>query len=537
MPTQLYNNERIYSYAACDYLHQILDLMGIVVTDPPYSGTELNRLDYLIGLLLDNWGSPGGGGPFWNLNGNTVPSEKFIGTVNNYAFPVRVNNSEVWAWETNGTITRGSVLWSIASGTSTSWGYNAGAALPSGANNVMIGYQSGQTLSSGTSNTFVGANSGILVTTGIQNTMVGAGAGGSTTGDKNAYFGYNAGTHQTTGVFNVELGAYAGRNFFSGYAASAYNANVFIGQGAGDGAKSGSYNIFIGLSGGYNFQDGNRNILIGNTVISTSYGAGDITNPWPATNTSDTLGFGNRVQFTASNQIVFGSETYRYNEVFFGEGTASTAPQSFTYARTNASGGSVSGATTYIAVSRATGAGISGNIVFQWALSPGGGTPTTLASLQTGWTFVGENGYLKGTNITDDGSGLRIQSGSALPSGNNLELSGNAGSVVIGDAAGAANNTRGIYYDNYKSYQFTTGSDGLWVYWNAEDKIFSIGDINSINNGTILMVDVPHNRLLIDNINHDTVIIINGQNGKTGDIDLTTATTIHSEGGVITSWT
>lgn len=537
MPTQLYNNERIYSYAACDYLHQILDLMGIVVTDPPYSGTELNRLDYLIGLLLDNWGSPGGGGPFWNLNGNTVPSEKFIGTVNNYAFPVRVNNSEVWAWETNGTITRGSVLWSIASGTSTSWGYNAGAALPSGANNVMIGYQSGQTLSSGTSNTFVGANSGILVTTGIQNTMVGAGAGGSTTGDKNAYFGYNAGTHQTTGVFNVELGAYAGRNFFSGYAASAYNANVFIGQGAGDGAKSGSYNIFIGLSGGYNFQDGNRNILIGNTVIATSYGAGAITQPYPTSSINDTLGFGNLVQFTASNQIVFGSQTYRYDQVFFGEGTASTSPQPFTYSRTNASGNDINGATTYIDVSRATGIGGSGDIVFRYGVSAGIGS--TLATLAEGFKFAGTTGDIYLSKVRDYGNGLTFTSSSDTANGYRIEEDSASGSWIVGDVTTNYNKTQLIVNDSAQSLTLRTGGGSPlnWVLFDIANGLFKIGDINSNHTGMLMSVDVFNQLLILDSDTHTSKIKINGVEGKTASVDPSTVATLEFNGGVFVGTT
>jgi hypothetical protein len=63
----------------------------------------------------------------WNLDGNTVGSEKWIGTADNFAFPIRVNNAEVWAFETNGSITRGngnlfSVPYSLLH---TSWGYRA----------------------------------------------------------------------------------------------------------------------------------------------------------------------------------------------------------------------------------------------------------------------------------------------------------------------------------------------------------------------------------------------------------------------------
>lgn len=334
---------RVYLNApneASDFFMQILDLMGVSYQQYPSTDgivTE-NYWTYLVGLLLENWGGSGPGG-WWKQDGNTVGSEKWIGTIDNYTFPIRTNNTEKLAIGTSGQIYRGSGsrnLFSIAySITNTSWGYNSGASLAgagnvtligasagtnitSGSSNTLVGYNTGGSLSTGTSNTLIGANAGAaLGATATQNTFTGAGAGGNATADKNAYFGYNAGAAQTSGIFNVAVGAYAGRNFFSAYANSAANANIYIGQGAGDGQKAGSYNIFIGLSGGYNFQDGNRNILIGNTVIATSYGAGNITQPYPTSSTNDTLGFGNLVQFTASNQIVFGSATYYYTQVAY----------------------------------------------------------------------------------------------------------------------------------------------------------------------------------------------------------------------------
>lgn len=101
MPTQVYNNERIYSYAACDYLHQILDLMGIVVVAPPYHGTEKNRLDYLIGVLLDNWGSTAG--PYWTTAGNdTGTTTKILGTTTNADIHITTNNATIGTWFSTG---------------------------------------------------------------------------------------------------------------------------------------------------------------------------------------------------------------------------------------------------------------------------------------------------------------------------------------------------------------------------------------------------------------------------------------------------
>lgn len=257
----------------------------------------------------------------WIIDGNTNGSEKYIGTNDNYAFPIRTNGIEKLCVGTAGQIFRGSGsrnLFSIAFSTSnTSWGYLAGNAGVSGVNNTLIGGNAGLLLTTGTSNTAVGYNAGQALVSAVQNTFIGNSSGFNVTGDKNTALGYTSLSSQTSGIFNVAVGGYAGRNFFSGYAASAYNANIFIGMGAGDGATDGSYNIFMGLSGGYNFQSGDRNILIGNAVISTSYGAGSITQPYPTSSTNDTLGFGNLVQFTASNQIVFGSSTYYYTQAAY----------------------------------------------------------------------------------------------------------------------------------------------------------------------------------------------------------------------------
>lgn len=410
----------------------------------------------------------------WIIDGNTNGSEKYIGTNDNYDFPIRTNGIEKLCVGTAGQIFRGSGsrnLFSIAFSTSnTSWGYLAGNAGVSGVNNTLIGGNAGLLLTTGTSNTAVGYNAGQALVSAVQNTFIGNSSGFNVTGDKNTALGYTSLSSQTSGIFNVAVGGYAGRNFFSGYAASAYNANIFIGMGAGDGATDGSYNIFMGLSGGYNFQSGDRNILIGNAVISTSYGAGAITQPFPTSSTNDTLGFGNLVQFTADNQIVFGSPSYPYTQVFFGEGPASTAPQTFTYSRTNASGTDVAGADTYIDVSRGTGTGIGGNIIFRYAAAAGG-SGSSLNALANAWVINGNTGNLSGSVITDNSNGLIFRSGSTTPGSNNIEI------------------------------------DGL---------VQKFGDVSGASSGMVLTIDDTNKVFDVDNVTHTVAIKVNGSTGFTG---------------------
>ncbi len=279
----------------------------------------------------------------WLLNGNTVVSEKWLGTVDNFALPVRIHNTEVWAWETDGWISRSTnrysfpygttnVTWgdqtgtSITSGTqNTIIGYHAGFGVTSGVANTLMGYLAGQNITTGVSNTVIGNNAGLGFTSAVQNTAIGNASLTGATGDKNAALGYHSGSSITSGVFNTIMGAYAGRNFFSGYGAAASNANIFVGQLAGDGLQAGGdFNIFMGLSGGYNFRTGTRNILIGNAVLLTSYGAGNITQQLPASDSHDVLLFGNLAAATKSNQVVVGSNTHPYEDVQFNFAASNT---------------------------------------------------------------------------------------------------------------------------------------------------------------------------------------------------------------------
>lgn len=47
--------------------------------------------------------APVAGGSGWNLNGNTVTSEKWLGTIDNFDLPIRTNNTEIARWAAGGT--------------------------------------------------------------------------------------------------------------------------------------------------------------------------------------------------------------------------------------------------------------------------------------------------------------------------------------------------------------------------------------------------------------------------------------------------
>ena len=195
----------------------------------------------------------------WNLDGNTVNSEKFIGTIDNFAFPVRVNNTEIWAFETDGSITRNTNLFSVPySLLHTSWGYRALA------NN----------------NTNVSGNCA----------FGGSALAANTTGYENNGFGYGALLANTTGRFNNAFGRYALASLNGG------SYNTAIGSNAGAAlASSSNYHTFLGGTSGYTQTGGTGTTYIGFETNGTS---GTL---------SFSIALGYKAQLTADNQLAIGS--------------------------------------------------------------------------------------------------------------------------------------------------------------------------------------------------------------------------------------
>lgn len=304
------------------------DLLAIVDT----SATETKKVEW--GAMKTALASV-----FWKLDGNTVGSEKFIGTIDNFAFPVRVNNTEVWSWETNGEIHRSGNLWSRATSVGqglTTWGESAGGTSSTASESTMIGFRAGAAVS------------------GNGFTAIGAYA-----------------LYVTTEPSNTALGSYAGRNHTTGHSCTYLGFSAGYPAGAGDNV-TGSYSMAIGTYS-----------LIGGSFdnVLSIHGVG-----------------------TAANQIVIGGATNinnaafcYYTDIYLGRGVTNSAPATFTYHSTDASGTDTNGANTIRVVSRATGSGTSGDMIWQYA--PSGSTGTTLTTATTGMTFKGTTGQLQFSTI------------------------------------------------------------------------------------------------------------------------------------------
>ncbi|MBS1936433.1 MAG: tail fiber domain-containing protein [Bacteroidetes bacterium] len=160
-------------------------------------------------------GPPGqdGSANAWALTGNAGTSaSNFIGTTDNTAFEVRVNNSRAGWLSPNG-----STSWGVSSLPTTSTGnYNTGTGYgtlysnSSGHNNTAMGYSAMALNSSGYRNTAMGSLSFVNNTTGWQNTAMGCGTlGFNSSGKNNSAMGYYALYNNTTGNSNVAMGPMA----------------------------------------------------------------------------------------------------------------------------------------------------------------------------------------------------------------------------------------------------------------------------------------------------------------------------------------
>lgn len=84
---------------------KVLDNGTVFITTVPANDDALTQLlvrDAGTGEVKYRTASTMVGAAGWTLNGTTVGSEKFIGTLDNFEFPVRVNNSEVGRFKSNG---------------------------------------------------------------------------------------------------------------------------------------------------------------------------------------------------------------------------------------------------------------------------------------------------------------------------------------------------------------------------------------------------------------------------------------------------
>lgn len=368
------------------------------------------------GLTLSGGGtlSASLGGIAWLLDGNTVGSEKWIGTIDNFDFPIRTNNTERMVVASGGNVgvgvavptarvhvvgsgttsasinfltansdssksfghydggflSRNGGIYSIDSGTSTSWGASAGAtANGTNTQSVFIGYfaggactNNGVVIISGDTNNVTSANYG----TGT--VAIGNGAVIAATGTWNVAYGLGAGRRTTTGGSNTYLGSYADLSD-----STTTISNI-----------TGNYNIVIGslnqgASAGTSFVGGNA--FSSNFVV---HGIG-----------------------TTSNQIVFGggiSDTY-FTDFYIGKGVTNTSPTAITIHATSGSGTDIAGANLQYAVGQGTGTGLAGDHIFYKATS--GSSGSSLNALSETFKIKGTDGQ-----IFRDGTLYSVETGS-----------------------------------------------------------------------------------------------------------------------------
>lgn len=141
----------------------------------PANDGDANQVLTTDGTGITSWAAGGSG---WALDGNTVGAEKFIGTLDNFAFPIRVNNVEKWRVETFGGLSYA--------------GFGTGGS-PATRRNLFI-------------NPTVDGYTGAAVTSADGIVAIGAGAGNAiTTSLYGVFIGFNAGNQNTTGG-NVFIG-------------------------------------------------------------------------------------------------------------------------------------------------------------------------------------------------------------------------------------------------------------------------------------------------------------------------------------------
>lgn len=220
-----------------------VDLVGSSIT-----GTRVGNV-----LTITLSGAAAG----WLLDGNTVGSEKWIGTIDNFDFPVRVNNVEKWRFETFGGLSYAG----FGTGGSAATRRNlfifptvdgfTGATVSTADGTVAIGSAVLQNLESGILNIGIGNNALNAATTTRSNIAIGASAlQFITTGVAAAGSNTAVGEDVLSAVgFNGVNNSGYGRGSLSGFT-GASNANSGLGHLSGSTFVGGSGNVFLGNSSG-----------------------------------------------------------------------------------------------------------------------------------------------------------------------------------------------------------------------------------------------------------------------------------------------
>lgn len=387
------------SNGATYWAEQIANALLLTLIPPPYSASEENRLAYILSQIYLAI-SGGGGGGFWSLDGNATTGTKSLGTTNSNAIQFITNNtsrgsitsagqwnviggghaggitlnvrnddnSKSFQFTDAGALGRDGQVWSLASGTTVTWGQSAGVNNP--ANQcVFVGYFSGVNctsanvvaISSSTSNS-VSANYGMGTIT------IGSGALINSTGVWNVAYGVNAGSRNTIGGSNLYLGGYADRD----------DTDPTISN------NTGHYNIVMG---GVNLGASKGTAFVGGNAFSSVFAV--------------------HGQGYASHQMVFGggNQDVFFTDMYAGYGVVNTEPGNFTLHASSGLGEDIFGADLIMAAGQPTGAGTGGSFKIQTA--PAGSSSSDLQSL-VDRVIVDENGAFTITQLGGTGEEIVI---------------------------------------------------------------------------------------------------------------------------------
>lgn len=345
----------------------------------PTAGQVIAFTAPVSGVSTGSWSTPLSSGTAWLLDGNTNGSEKYIGTDDNFRFPIRVNNVETISFETNSSINRDGVLYSVAgtsgTNTNTTWGRLAGNAISSGTHNLLFGSNAGLLISSSSYNVIVGVNAGVSMTTsGGSNVFIGEESGhDQTTGYENVFIGQGSGRANLSGQRSVAIGTSAAnlgtacdRFVAIGYSAlgAAGSAADCVGIGYSAGiVNTGNSNTYVGSYSGYTMTSCNSNVMLGySATLST---------------------------ITQSNAFVVGSSYAPIYDVYVGQGDFNASASAVTYHGTGGVGTDKVGGDLVMAAGQGTGAGTIGTFIIKTPTLAS--TGTTIQSLATRATFAQTN--------------------------------------------------------------------------------------------------------------------------------------------------
>lgn len=250
------------------------------------------------------------GGSGWLLDGNTVgPVENWIGTIDNFDFPIRTNSVEKGRITTTGQwLVGGLNTGATLSVTNFSGGFDIqrwyssgglekmrvtdagnvgiGTSAPNNLfqvagyinfgvdteNNLRIGYLAGASLApnvgavTGVRNLYIGSGAGNANISGIQNVAIGWEALNDNTGDQNTAIGVHSSRANVTGVQFVSIGNNAHENGASGDGYVAIGVQALLDSIASDNIAIGRQAMLANTTGGGNVGIGGAGVMAANLV-------------------------------------------------------------------------------------------------------------------------------------------------------------------------------------------------------------------------------------------------------------------------------